>query len=110
MYSFNQAKSKVKCPSEVVAIVRGTIGVEEDGAELFSMSLVLYASVLSRAGGGTPRNSTTMLRASTFQTTAVFKDVTTTVDGELDVAKVENDCNELACLSDTSLGQPDGLE
>ena len=51
-----------------------------------------------------------MLRTSTFQTTAVFKDVTTTVDGELDVAKVENDCNELACLSDTSLGQPDGLE
>ena len=32
------------------------------------------------------------------------------VDGEFDVAKVENSCNKLACLGNVSLGQPNGLE
>ena len=32
------------------------------------------------------------------------------VDGEFDVAEVENSCNELACLGNVSLGQPNGLE
>ena len=90
-------EKRVESLGEVVTVVKSTIGVQKDTVQSSLLtSLVLYARVLSRAGGCTPRNSTTMPRTSTFRTTVV--------DSELDVTKVEDSCNELACLGNVSLG------
>ena len=90
-------EKRVESLGEVITVVKSTIRVQKDMVQSsLSTSLVLYARVLSRADGCTPRNSTTMPRTSTFRTTVV--------NSELDVTEVEDSCDELACLGNVSLG------
>lgn len=94
---------------EVISVIRCTIGVKEDGAELllYKLSLVGHCALQS-----------TRLDTQEFGNNAkdicVTHDssvnVTTTVNGELKIAEVENGSEKLASLSDVSLGQANCLE
>jgi hypothetical protein len=80
-----QEQQRVECLCKVTTVVGCTIWIKEDCAT-FLTSLVLYESAVSNADGVTPKNS----EPGPKHPTNNGVDVMSSVNGELEVAEMEN--------------------
>ena len=102
-------KKRIKGLGKFVTVVGGAIGVEEDSTELLLDELCLVSKSALECGRlytkelGNDAENIHVANDSCVQ-------VTTTVDGELEITQVENGCDELAGLGNMALGEANGLE